>query len=247
MSAPFRHELNVSVRSYEVEPDGRIRLVVLARLLQEAAWQHARRLGWGLINRESGSLFWVLSRLRLVVNRYPLWDEQFTIQTWPVGTQRVLAIRDFILADAAGELGRATTGWLVVDESSGRPVRPEKIVANAVSSPSAFPGDLDRIPELQEGEAGSRREVLYHDIDRYRHVNNTAYLEWMLDAIAVREAGEARVPNADRMEIDFLKELTLGEEFRPRIHDEDSWSGCEIVRADDDEVICRARFHWSNG
>jgi hypothetical protein len=62
---PREHREEVLVRSYEIDPDGRLRPVVLLRMLQEAAWQHASLLGKGFHQRAEGELFWVLSRLRL--------------------------------------------------------------------------------------------------------------------------------------------------------------------------------------
>jgi len=184
VSVPARLEERFRIRSYEVEPDGRLRLVVLGRMLQEAAWQHAQMLGKGFAERESGALFWVLSRLRLRMDRYPRWGDEFTVRTWPVGTEKLLAVREFALLDGDRVLGRATSGWLVVDGTSGRPVRPQKLVADLPVTPTEFNGDLARLPDLSDAIPQDPRIVQYHDIDQYRHANNTAYLEWMIDAVA---------------------------------------------------------------
>ncbi|MEE8441521.1 MAG: hypothetical protein V3S41_07360 [Spirochaetia bacterium] len=69
MNAPAIFEEGFRVRSYEVEPDGRLRIVVLARMLQEAASQHAQLLGKEFAERESGALFRVIARLRFRVRR----------------------------------------------------------------------------------------------------------------------------------------------------------------------------------
>jgi acyl-ACP thioesterase len=252
VSAPEIWKERFRVRSYEVEPDGRLRIVVLARMLQEAAWQHAHRLGKGFAERESGALFWVLSRLRVRMDRYPRWGDEFTIRTWPVGTDRLLAIREFVLDDDQGTLGRVASGWLVVDGTTGRPVRPEKLVGDLHVSASEFDGDLLKLGALADIEPGEVQAVQFHDIDQYRHANNTAYLEWMIDAIAARADGGTGLPGAGdggiapihELSINFLKELVAGENYRTRIADAASTIECEILRATDEAAICRARMTW---
>ena len=244
-----RHVERFLVRSYEVEPDGRLRIVVLLRMLQEAAWQHASLLGKGFTQREEGELFWVLSRLRLSMRRYPRWGERFTVRTFPVGTQKLLALREFVLLDEAEELlGRASSGWLVVDGGRGRPIRPERVVADIVTSPPEYDGDLAREPTLPgpADPAGSVRTVgpspvRYHDIDQYRHVNNAAYLEWVLDALdptrpLENEAGE--------LALDFLKETLLDDAYTVRLVADATTDRFEVVQASSGEPAARGHLAW---
>ena len=245
-SGPASWDERFRIRSYEVEPDGRLRIVVLARMLQETAWQHASRLGWGLVNRGVGELFWVLSRLRMRIDRYPVWGEELTIRTWPVGTEKILAVRDFALLDSAGDtMGQATSGWLMVDGSTGRPTRPAPLLEGVTVSPSQYDGDLARLPALADGELSDPAPARYHDIDQYRHVNNTAYLEWMIDAVA----DGADLPEIRRLGIDFIKETLLGEPYQVRRAGDGAAMRCEVVRAVRDtggsEVACRAVITWA--
>jgi len=219
-------------------------------MLQETAWRHAHLLGKGFAERESGSLFWVLSRLRLRVDQYPKWGEEFVIQTWPVGTERLLAVRDFAMVLGDTVVGRMRSGWLVVDGASGRPVRPEKLVGDLPLTESEFDGDLSRIPSPPEAEDGPQHCVQYHDIDQYRHANNTAYLEWITDALAMRASlSEANGQDVTLARIrvlamDFLKELVLRDRYRTRIADLPGHTVCEIVRDTDGEPVCRASMTW---
>jgi acyl-ACP thioesterase len=233
------------VRSYEVEPDGRLRLVVLLRMLQEAAWQHASRLGKGFHHRDEGTLFWVLSRLRLTMNRYPRWGELFTVRTFPVGTQRMLAVREFALVGGDGEtIGRASSGWLIVDGGKGRPLRPEPVVADIVPSPSEYEGDLERVDPLDRtSRASAPSRVRYHDIDQYRHVNNASYLEWVTDAIAADRPTE-RV--ARRLAIDFLKETLLDDAYRIVLETDRDTDRFEVRRDVDGEPTARGYLCWSD-
>lgn len=247
---PVEHREPFLVRSYEVEPDGRLRLVALLRMLQEAAWQHADLLGKGFHRREEGALFWVLSRLRLRVDRYPRWGDRFTIRTYPVGTERLFAIREFALLDDADRvIGRATSGWLVVDGGRGRPIRPQQLVADLTTTPSEFDGDLKRVPALPEAadpaadgvRSGGPFPVYYHDIDQYRHVNNAAYLEWILDSI---DPSRTMTSEVAALEIDFLKETVLDDEWSMRILPDGATDAVEVLRGARLEPAARARLTW---
>lgn len=242
-----RHLERFLVRSYEVEPDGRLRIVELLRMLQEAAWQHASLLGKGFTQREEGELFWVLSRLRLTMGRYPRWGDRFTIRTFPVGTQRLFALREFVLLDEADAvLGRAASAWLVVDGGRGRPVRPERIVADIVTSESEYDGDLEREPALPQADSGGVRAVgpspvRYHDIDQYRHVNNAAYLEWVLDALDPRRPLSNEV---GELALDFLKETLLDDACTVRLASDSTTDRFEVVQASSGEPAARGHLAW---
>ncbi|MFW6292267.1 MAG: acyl-[acyl-carrier-protein] thioesterase [Spirochaetota bacterium] len=248
-SPPREYREEFFVRSYEVEPDGRLRIVVLLRMLQEAAWQHANLLGKGFNQREEGELFWVLSRLRLTIDRYPRWGERFTVRTFPVGTEKILAVREFTLLDAGDQpIGRASSGWLIVDGSKGRPLRPDQIVADIVTTDSEYEGDLGRVePPAPGTEARGPFPVRYHDIDQYRHVNNAAYVEWVLDAVAAERPMQTPLRG---LAIDFLKETLLEDEYLIALAPAASGVAgtadiFEIRRAGDNVPTARGRLSWS--
>lgn len=236
-----------TVRSYEVDPDGTLRLSQLTRMLQEAAWQHAKALGKGFADRTPGALYWVLSRLRIRVRRLPSWGERFTVTTWPVGMERILATREFRLQDDTGEvLARALSGWLVVESSAGRPVRPERLVGEFRLEPAELAVDLARLPEEVPGEppdaahvSTQTREVRLHDIDQYRHANNSSYLEWMLDALPAEFTFAHSIVEVD---LDFLKETLLGQSVDVCSAIEGHRVVGEVRHAGDTRAAARARL-----
>ena len=202
------HSDDYLVRSYEVEQGGELRAVVLLRMLQETAWNHANRLGKGFSERAEGQLFWVLSRLRVQLASYPRWGETLTIRTFPVGTERLLAIREFVIERGGDVLGRAWSGWLVVDGGGGRPVRPQSLIADIKTTPSQFEGATGKLAAPGDDALTIGQGVaLHHDIDQYRHVNNASYLEWAMDAYARDESfPDPALPG--EIALDFLRETT---------------------------------------
>ena len=67
--------------------------------IQDIAWEHAEILGFGFNDLQKKKQFWVLSRILVKINRRPKWGEKFKIETWPVGIDGLLALRDIKFTD----------------------------------------------------------------------------------------------------------------------------------------------------
>lgn len=242
-----------AVRSYEVEPDGRLRLVSLLRMLQEVAWLHAQQLGKGYAERESGERYWVLARLRAHIERYPRWGERFSVLTQPVGTDRLLALREFQISGGTSR-GSVSTGWLVVDGTSGRPIRPQALLADIDIAESEVHANMAKLTATG-GDAVELGPypVRHHDIDQYRHVNNAAYIEWMIDALAERDEADAPSPLThvvSGLDVDYISETTADDSWRCRVEyrrggEQPGSHIVEIIRDRDSQVACRAHLSWT--
>ncbi len=119
----------VRVHTFDVGPDNRATAPALGRYLQEAASRQAASLGFGYDNLGENDLFWVLSRLALEVYRYPLWNEELSIFTWPAGLAPPYALRSFRLISSSGDIvAEAGSAWLTVESATRRPRRVETVV-----------------------------------------------------------------------------------------------------------------------
>jgi len=145
------------VRAYEAGPTGLASLPALCDWLQEAAGNHAHHLGWAIDTLQSGGLTWVLSRLHVAVARMPAWRECVTVETWPKGAARAFAVREFRVTDESGAvIVAATSGWLLLDLATRRPVRPPEAVAVlGGQTPQRILDDpFARLPELSTLPSG---------------------------------------------------------------------------------------------
>ena len=114
----------VVVRAWEVGPESEAGVPALCNWLQDAAGDHASALAWGMEALHAKSLTWVLARLHLRIERLPAWREELVVSTWPCGVHRVLAVRDFGIHSGDDTVAVATSGWVLVDTATRRPVRP---------------------------------------------------------------------------------------------------------------------------
>src|SRR5512133_2071300 len=83
------------VNTIVLDHQKRLSLVGMLNLLQDIAWMHASRLGWGYDDLISKGTIWVLSRQKLVVTDWPVWEDKVTIRTWPRPSGSILALREF--------------------------------------------------------------------------------------------------------------------------------------------------------
>lgn len=176
----------ITVSSFDVGASGRLEAAALMRHFQEVAAHHADELGVGFSDLMKEKVFWALTHLQIEAERWPGMEEQITVETWPRGTQKLYTTRDFLVSDGSGKvIIRATSAWIMVDYLRKRPVRPAERLANIDFTPekeaiSSFPE-----PFVCEGDQQSEaeRKVAYSDLDINQHVNNTRYVEWIMDAI----------------------------------------------------------------
>ncbi len=160
---PVRQDV-LEVRAHEADINHELAPPGLFRFLQEAAWKHAEELGFGYSHLGRQALLWVLARITMEVTRFPRWGEAVRVETWPVGTHRLLALRDFRVYDEEErELTRATSGWLVLDATTRKPRKPETVMnsENTPLSPGIFddpPRKISLPEELTRPSGGKRAE-----------------------------------------------------------------------------------------
>lgn len=198
------------VYSFQVDPQGGLTLPDLCAFLQEAAWRNAEVLGVGVERLAADGLAWVLQRLRIEVERYPRQGETVLVTTWARAFERALARRDFEVHDGAGNrLAAATSVWVVVDLAARRLVRLPEFVRTApvAARPPALATEPGALPSLVAPEHEKRAEVRRSDLDVMRHVNNTRYVDWALEAVPDDWADGG--PAA--FEVVFRRESVLGD------------------------------------
>jgi acyl-ACP thioesterase len=193
-------EEKFTVKSYECRPDGNIKTACLMQYLQEAAALHAEELAFGIDTLNKINSYWVLSNLRIEINRPPKWNDEITVKTWPSGYTRSIATREFVVRDQNDcELFRAGSQWMVLDKDSNRPKNLFRLdLSLPKSEEKALSGKLVRLETQDDYSKVDRISVPYSSIDLNGHVNNTEYVRWGIDALrkAFKFEGNIRLMHA---------------------------------------------------
>ena len=234
--------IDFTVRSYDMYPNGRLSVPSLLNFLQEAAGIHAAKLKFGMHDMSARNETWVLSRMRVEIERWPEFREPIVVETWPKGTDRLFAVRDFLVYDKNGNtLARSSSYWLVINKETKRPKPFEAYISEALKSDkSAINQKLDKLPELESVDFTDNRKSMYSEIDTNGHVNNVKYTEWIMDAIPSDILDKRNLRSYD---INYLSEVLLGEQLTIElgwdISDENTLLGS--VKKDE-KVSCRVKI-----
>ena len=170
---------------FECQADGSINMFSLMQYLQEIATGHADELGFGFERLSELGGYWVLSNMRIEIDRLPSRNEEVTIRTWPSGYTRTVAMREFVGKDRDGcEMFRAGSEWMVVNKQTSRL---KNLVRLDLGLPKeghkALTGELRRLEVHGNYREVDRVRVPYSSIDLNGHVNNTEYIRWGIDAL----------------------------------------------------------------
>lgn len=173
----YREEFKLRYR--EVDRNGFIKTLSWFDFMQEAAAEHATRLGVGYEVLAERRCFWVLAALHLEVLRRARIGETLKLDTWPGVFRRLYAMRHFSFTDGEGaEVAHASSEWMIISLDSGRPQRAESI-APGVPDNRERPVYFDfaeKIPAAAESGEAMTVPVRYSMEDVNGHLNNAEYV-----------------------------------------------------------------------
>jgi medium-chain acyl-[acyl-carrier-protein] hydrolase len=229
---------------YETDANNSASLVALCNFLQVSAFRHAHNLGFDYTRKDGFDRLWVLVRILVHMERYPSWNDEIEVKTWHRGADGLVAMRDFEILDAQGKrLGVVSSHWFLLDPETRKAVIPE--IGPAADS-SAWPvAVMDEQPGriLIPGDLPLIRSVTasYTDLDMYLHVNNTRYIDWVLNLFP-EDMHKAYCISS--FLIEFLSEVKYSEEIRLFASISTGESLVKGIRSGDGKTIFRAKVGW---
>jgi medium-chain acyl-[acyl-carrier-protein] hydrolase len=245
LSPVFEREFPVLF--HDLDFNGTLGPVTLLNFMQTTASMHSLALGVSATDLRPRGLTWVISRIHLIIERYPRTREVVRLCTWPAIREGLFTSREFELNDGAGQqLGRASTSWALINIATRRPVKlegnlppypllPRRAVDDDFAPLPLFPGATT--PELTF-------RVLRADLDLNHHVNNTVFARWALEAVP----DEIAAGNLSELEISFRAEVLYGETVVSRCAVQESGATpcClhQIVNQRSARELARLRTRW---
>jgi medium-chain acyl-[acyl-carrier-protein] hydrolase len=247
---PYFLEKQFRIRSYEVDFRGRVSPVAILNYLQDAAAEHAYRLGVAVTVLLPKGLTWVLSRSHLKLFHTPGVGEVLRVRTWPSLRDGRFTCREFELHDRQGELvALATTSWAVLDVDSRRPVRLDTNLPTYPLDPRrAIDDDFASLPRLDEADRTLSFRIRLTDLDLNHHVNNAVYAAWALEVVPPEVMAECRL---EELEIAFRAEARYGDSIISRCgavpadHDGRSFLHQIAAQGEEGKELTRLRTLWA--
>lgn len=206
----------------ETDAEARLSLPILVSKLIDISTAHANALGVGNPAMEHLGRGWVLSRLAIEMERYPMVNTRYRLSTWVEQWNRHFSERCYKISDAEGNaLGWGRSIWMVLDtathESTGLShLSLDESYVLAPIAPIARQGKQTLIVECDDDEPKQMpRGTLcatapyalhtfgYSDLDFYRHVNTVHYIELLMDQFSLETLDEKHI---SRLELTFAHE-----------------------------------------
>lgn len=194
----FVFRQNFSIRSYEIGADRTASIETLMNHLQETALNHVKTAG--LLGDGFGAtpemckknLIWVVTRMQVLVDRYPTWGDVVQVDTWVSSSGKNGMRRDWLVRDCnTGEvLTRASSVWVMMNKLTRRLSKmPDEVRAEIgpffADTPPVIGEDGRKLPKLDDNTAEYIRKGLtprWNDLDVNQHVNNVKYIGWILES-----------------------------------------------------------------
>ena len=209
----YKFKKEYMIPYFHTDKDGYLRFPnILAYMAETSSW-HSDSIGAGIKHLMERNLGWMLNRWEVKVYTYPRAKDNITIVTWTSGFNKFYATREFSLEDDKGNLlAKATTQWILIDMKKKRPVR--------------IPPDfIDRYKRVEEynfkeftnfnitvDDLGMTSDftVRRSDIDNNNHVNNTKYVDWIIEDMPDSIFENERI---EEFSIIYKKEILEGAEI----------------------------------
>lgn len=242
------YKKDFEIHYYEVNKFLEASPVSIMNYLQELAISHSQSVGYGIKRLMDEQRAWVLTRLNVKIERYPIWGEKIKAKTWPSSFQRCFGIREFIVTDEAGkDIIFATSEWIFLDTEKRKPVRAHDEMGNiyGVKNKRALEDTFNEQYSLEKEDFTKEFSVRRSDIDTNEHVNNTKYMEWVLEALPMDLYNDYILKYID---IRYMKELLLDDDITCTtqvIPQEDGCAGIHIITSPEGFMeFAKAKTIW---
>ena len=235
------------IRTYEVDCRNQLSILSMFNFMQDAASKHAQALGVSVRRLLSENYTWLLSRLKIKIASYPDINDRIQIATWPSGTQRLFALRDFELRNGSDQvIAEAVSAWLVIDVQRRRPVRILPFVdrLKPLEGHHVLPDTLDKLPGLKNRTYEKEFIARYGDLDVNQHINNVSFVEWVVEGVP---SSLLNTSAPAQLEINFLAEAFYEDCILAACHPLDPGNSVyhhNLIRQQDGRELARARSVW---
>ena len=188
-----------------------LRLSALFSMLQEISISDVERTGLTREKTLDRGLLWVISRMRVELERPIYYGETITISTIAGKRAHMMFPRYYEVRDEQNSvILRGSAIWLLISQKTREAIIPEQ---EAIDIPGVEENGMPPLPmglrTIESDIPAIIRKVMYSDIDLNGHMNNTRYLDWIDDMYDMHfhEVTRFRV-----LQINYLKELEYGEQ-----------------------------------
>lgn len=181
---------NMEVLAHDIDINRFARPTSIVRYMQETVDRNLLSCHPTYEELLEQGLSFVVSRTALEICRPIKEYEKLSIETWATETRSAAFPRSFIVKSGEETVAKALTIWALIDINSHKLIKGSEFSTESyghgeqieLSVPARF-----KIPSDVVFSKCGEKKVMYSDIDRNFHMNNTKYFDMLFDYIPERE------------------------------------------------------------
>lgn len=211
---PFKLREEYKVQFDAIDFTGKISINGLCSYMQILAANHASLLDFNYYkNNESPEYYWIISKVKYVIDEYPKWEEKIAMETYPGGYEKLYAVRLFDIYNVSGKkIGYIIGDYLLMDAAKMRPARIKGSTGALAFLNFPFEGEsLAKLKIPEEVLKVEMRKAYYSELDLNEHMNNAHYIKWVVDMLPIELF---RTHEISTFEINYNASVTYGIEVK---------------------------------
>lgn len=228
------------IESYDVQPNGIVKISSLLKLFQKAAGDELLDTPFSFLNLASRNTAFVLTKMTVsIIEDIKMYDE-IEIITHPRKIHGATYPRDFIIKKDGKICVVARSLWVLLDTEKRSILRP-----SAISDLGEIPTSEDdsfEIDDIRRSIDDSSllgtnvRSVGYSQLDMNNHLNNTYYSDYIFDCITNNRETDAGI----YLQINYKHEARLGDVLTICYNEPDSdKNDCDFIAScNDSKNVC---------
>ncbi len=205
--------IDMRVMSSMCDENSIMSIPAMLDMFQDLAGMHAESVGIGAFDLEEKGLFWIVSKLRLKMNRRPLIHEMLESVTWIQPAERVSCERDWAIYKDGDQVAYVRSIWAALRRDNFRPGHMADFYPDAdftMDPPDDMP--FTRMGKnFADAEPLGEYRIRSVDIDRGGHMNNVNYVRAMLGCFTCAQLAEMDIKELD---MQFILQCYEGETIR---------------------------------
>lgn len=199
------HKEEVYIGSNDINMNLELRMSSLFRIIQEVIMHDTNDRGIGSKELMKDDILWVITRVDVVINRLPKYEETLTAITYAGKFMQMFYPRYFRLVDKDGNVViNFSSIWAIIDKNSRRPILKcpfeSKLVEEHFDDELPLPSKI----EIKDSKLIEKRIIHYSDVDLNNHLNNTRYIELIDD---IHDSIFHKEHPTKRLTLNYLKEI----------------------------------------
>ncbi|MDD9138088.1 acyl-ACP thioesterase [Fructobacillus sp. CRL 2054] len=238
------YSINRPVEYYQVDLTRKLSLSMILNLAILCSRKQGEYLQVGYQETDRRGLGWVILQYDVNIIRRPKLGEELTIETKAGAWSTYFAMRGFLFKDAKGEvIIDIDSLWTLIDlESRHIQKLPLDLVQPYGGEESKRLPKMVKIPKIKDEPVDFDKpyQVRFLDIDGNRHVNNSKYLEWMLDVLPLEFLKEHE---PSRFSIRYENEVHYGHQVDSQVVMGDNETKHRVK--DGEQTAAEAIIHWT--